>query len=197
MAGTSIVPYQDNNAEHDHTYYGNGCTGEAGDSASSKSCTSHIVQTKDGETQSIGTYYGFQASTSGAGATATDDNINISDTFCPLGWQLPYDGTGGDYYDKSKSWKYLIETAYDIETNVLNDSAVAKVASYPLSYAQSGMLNLGIARIYLLDDSGFYWSKTNNTSTAGYRLNLTLHNVRLSVSNIKVGLATVRCVTRY
>ena len=194
MEGTSILPYQDINAEHDHTYYGNGCTGEAGESASSKSCTTRIVPTKDSENQSIGTYYGFQAVTSGAGATAADDNINISDTFCPLGWQLPYDGTGGDYYDKSKSWRYLVETTYDIETGVINDAAVAKVASYPLSYIQSGMLNLGIARIYLLDDTGFYWSKTNNTSVAGYRLNLTLHVVRLSVSNIKAGLATVRCV---
>ena len=194
MEGTSIVPYQDNNAEHDHTYYGNGCTGEAGDSASSKSCTSHIVQTKDGETQSIGTYYGFQASTAGAGATATDDNINISDTFCPLGWQLPYDGTGGDYYDKSKSWYYLL-TEYSIPFNDGNASSAQKVKSYPFSYIFSGHFNLTNGYLYNQSISGLYFSTTARGDYDAYRYVILPGKVRtLEISNKAYALA-VRCAS--
>ena len=123
--------YIDTNVTHDHTYYGNGCGPDIG---STTPCSTRIVQTNDGENQKNGTYYHFQAATVGTGGTIASENANSPDTFCPLGWQLPYSGTGGDYYDISRSIKVLLDT-YQIDDNI---TGVHILRSYPFSIVYSG-----------------------------------------------------------
>ncbi|MBR2600722.1 hypothetical protein IKE07_01105, partial [Candidatus Saccharibacteria bacterium] len=73
MAGTptDLTIYTDTDVTHSHTYIGNGCSGGDG---SITPCETRIVKTADDEDQKNGTYYNFQAGTSGAGAAVTTDN---------------------------------------------------------------------------------------------------------------------------
>ena len=154
------------------TYYGNGCpntwdTSKPLNGGSATSCSTRIVQTVDSEEQKNGTYYAFQAATSGSGSNVTmPDNTNIADTFCPLGWQLPYSGTGGDYYDKSRSWKYLFITYGLGNVGTKNNS----VRSYPLSYIASGEYQGSQGALFVQNNEGQYWSLTSGSSWDGYRL---------------------------
>ncbi len=146
------------------TYYGNGCSPATG---SSEPCSTRIVQTYDNEDQKNGTYYYAYAATSGSGGTAlTKDNTNTPDTFCPLGWQLLYGGTGGDYYDKSKSWNYLL-SSYHLENN---QTSSQKLRSYPLSWVQSGGLDGYQGKLYNQSTSGLYWTMTNKDDIHTYRV---------------------------
>ena len=131
VAGTpaDLTLHKDTNSLHDHTYEGNGCS-----TTSTTPCSDHIVSTYDNEDQKNGTYYTFQASTSGSGAGLSTKNTNAPDTFCPLGWQMPYSGTGGDYYDISRSIKVLLDT-YQIDDNI---TGVHTLRSYPFSIVYSG-----------------------------------------------------------
>ena len=153
---------------HDRTYYGNGCPngwGSGGDGGSPTSCDIDLVLTADNENQEIGTYYDFQAVTSGTGAAIKTDNTNAPDTFCPLGWQLPYSGSGGDYYNKSRSWKYLVEEVYRLTENV-----GTKIRSYPFSYIQSGYYRWYAGRLYDATNAGYIASETAYGSGHAYRV---------------------------
>ena len=155
-----LTVYRDSDITHDHTYIGNGCSGGDG---SITPCETRIVKTADDEDQKNGTYYNFQAGTSGAGAAVTTDNTNSPDTFCPLGWQLPYGGTGGDYYNQSKSWKYLLDS-YEISYDDGTKLDVNAIRSYPLSFIFAGDYRWGTGRLYYLKYTGYYWSSiVNNT----------------------------------
>ena len=161
-----LTVYADSNVSHDHTYIGNGCSGGDG---SITPCETRIVQTADNENQKNGTYYNFQAATDGSGGAITTDNTNSSDTFCPLGWQLPYGGTGGAYYDKSRSWNKLF-TDYSIAFDDGTAAGATKIKSYPFSYVYSGYYFWGTGRLYYQGNSGHYWSSTVVSSTSAYYL---------------------------
>ena len=189
VAGTNIN-YPDSNISHDHTYYGNGCPGGDG---SITPCETRIVKTADNEDQKNGTYYNFQAGTSGAGAAVTTDNTNSPDTFCPLGWQMPYSGTGGEYYDKSRSWNKLF-TDYSIAFDDGTAAGATKIKSYPLSYVYSGLYLWNTGRLYLQSNSGFYWSSTVVSSTNAYSLDTWSSGVRPAYTRSKADGYAVRCV---
>ena len=151
------------NRTGDHTYYGNGC--ETDSSGSRVACSTRLSTTKDGESQSIGVYYtpkaifaGYDLSTAQAGAT-------IPDSFCPLGWQLPYSGTGGDYSDQSRSWKYLLVEAYGY-------SSALPSFSYPTSIILSGswriFSNPDINGLYFMNRDAHYRGNTMKQPSVVY-----------------------------
>ncbi len=194
------MQYKDGDVNHNHTYYGNGCpeifeTGGSG--GSTTACDSRILYTSDSipEAQSIGTYYTFQAATAGTGGSSlTTDNTNVPDTFCPLGWQLPYSGTGGDYYDQSRSWKYVFDE-YGITSNGVG---VEKLRSYPHSYIKTGIYHWTHGKLYSMrDDSlGFmtYWSQTNYDKNSAYRLD---HSSPNRERPNKTNGHSIRCAHRF
>ena len=177
---------------HDHSYYGNGCTNrydsskpDEGYGGSSKSCSTRVIQTTDEENQEIGVYYNYTASTSGTGGTtATEPGAIIPDTFCPLGWQLPNGGSGGDYYVQSKSWNYLFQT-YDIV------GKYNKITAYPTSFISAGYYVLALGRLFETTFIGEHWSITNASANAAYRL----YNSTTAHPDNKSIAFTVRCVS--
>ncbi len=197
----TVAPYKDGNIAHDHTYYGKGCKngwGTDGDGGSQTPCADsdaggRFITTADDETQKNGTLYHFQAVTSGSGASISTDNTNVPDSFCPLGWQLPYSGTGGDYYNKSRSWRYLF-TTYNI--TFINGTAIdsTKIKSYPFSYVYSGFYYWGTGRLYAQSGNGRYWSSSVISSTVTYDLNTWLSGIHPSNSSHKASGSAIRCV---
>ena len=188
MEGTDIR-FPDSDYTHDHTYYGNGCPGDDNQPESYKSCSTRIVNTFDEEPQLIGVYYDFQAATAGAGGAITTDNANAPDTFCPLGWQLPYSGTGGDYYDKPKSNDFLFNT-YGIADS---QSGANQFRSYPFSYVFSGRLRFEVSGLKFLDTAGFLWSITIGGPGQAFRTEIWYEKVRYaSAYSMTFGYA-LRC----
>ena len=199
-ADLTKAPYKDTDYSHDHTYYGRGCSNGWGSDGSGGSITpcadsdagGRYVETADNETQKNGTYYNFQAASTGSGGAITTDNTNSPDTFCPLGWQLPYSGTSGDYYDKSKSWNYLL-TTYSIELDDGTEVDASKIKSYPFSYVYSGYYYWTVGRLYHQSVNGYYWSSTIVSSTNAYLLYTWSSGIRPAYSNNKVLGITFRC----
>ena len=163
VAGTDVSVYRDGNINHDHTYFGNSCSiaerggADSEHKMSQTSCSTRIISTTQSgsDPQYIGVYYNYFAATTGSGGTTlSTDNTNAPDSFCPLGWQLPYSGTGGDYYDKSKSWNYL-NSAYP---------STHRRKNYPISLIFSGHFNWdnGSAGtgLFWLEVNGYIWSST-------------------------------------
>ena len=174
---------------HNHTYYGKSCPWNGG---FNKSCAIEEVNTADGEPEGIGTFYNYAASSSdSAPATIEKDNTLIPDTFCPLGWQLPYSGTGGDYYDKSKSWTNLY-TIYHIETDSAASSTAAQ--SYPFSYIMSGYYNWSDGKLYASGISGYYWSTIVNSGYAAYSMGTWSAGIRHAETNSRYHGFVLRCV---
>ena len=165
VAGTDVVTgHDDPEWRHDYTYYGNGCENKWDDHAplnnqSEVSCSSRLTETADEETQKIGTYYNFSAANPDSGSVTTE-NANSPNSFCPLGWQIPYGGTGGDYYDGSKSWKYL-STIY----NAVNP--IPK-GYYPFSYISAGA-RWGNGTLGEVGWVGYYVSITSSEGGRLYR----------------------------
>ena len=186
-----LTAYKDDGSDYqlrDHTYIGNGCSGEG----SITPCETRIVQTTDNEDQKNGTYYHFQAAAAGAGGAMATQNFNSPDTFCPLGWQLPYSGTGGDYYDKSRSWKVLFNT-YSIGFDDGTATDTAKIKSYPLSYVYSGSYYWNVGRLYYQSYAGYYWASTILNGTAAYRLDTYSSIIRPTNAATKAGGFAIRC----
>ncbi len=194
------MQYKDGGRSRDRTYYGMGCPnvwGTGGDAGSDIPCvaTGRIVKDGNNEDQKNGTYYHFQAASVGTGSTITTNNANTPDTFCPLGWQLPYTGTSGAYYNQSKSWKYLFDS-YGITYDDGGAAQVAKIRSYPFSYVYSGRYHWFTGRLYYQGGSGDYWSSTVVSDTHVYYLSTFSLAIRpASSDNRAVGFA-LRCVTR-
>ena len=169
VAGTDIhTGNMDQEKAHDHTYYGNGCSEGWGSgdtpTGSKVACSSRVINTYDNENLSIGTYYNYQAVTSGTGADLSAKNVPSSDTFCPLGWQLPYGGTDGDYYNQSKSWKYLlVQYGKDyVENNIATKNFLM---SYPFSYIYTGNYIWGIYGVLMYYGiHGVYMSSSSYNS---------------------------------
>ena len=192
----SLVQFKDVNVQHDHTYYGMGCSnswGEEGLGGSDVPCTTRIVPTVDDGNQKNGVYYTFQASISGSGASVTSSNKNSPDTFCPLGWQLPYSGTGGDYYDKSRSWDYLF-TAYSISFNTGATADATKIKSYPFSYVYPGYYDWATGRLYSLGTSTGLWASTVNNSTGAYFMATWSTAVHSNLTTNRARGYTLRCI---
>ena len=194
MAGTpaDLTIYKDDTTGYqlrDHTYYGNGCPSGYG---SITPCETRIVQTADDDSQKNGTYYHFQAATSGSGGAITTNNTNSSDTFCPLGWQLPYSGTSGDYYDKSRSWRYLF-TVYGIAFDNGTSADSTKIRSYPLSYILSGNYYWLDGMLYNINLVGNFWSATNTYITSSYNGVVTLSGIISSQELNKARGVAIRC----
>ena len=197
----TIAPYKDGTVTNDHTYYGRGCKngwGTGGDGGSQTPCADsdaggRYVTTVDGETQKNGTYYNFQAATVGAGGAMATDKTDSPYTFCPLGWQLPYSGTGGDYYDKSRSWNYLFKT-YSIAFGDGTATDATKIKSYPFSYVYSGRYYWAAGRLYDQKNAGVYWSSTVVSSDAAYGLATWSLGVNPAYTGNKAFGYAVRCV---
>ena len=200
MAGipADLTVYADSNVSHDHTYYGRGCSngwGTSGEDGSQTPCADsdaggRYVATADNEIQKNGTYYHYQAASVSTGDTIVTDNSITPDSFCPLGWQMPYSGTGGDYYDKSRSWKYLFN-----EYGLVNDLAGSTTArTYPLSYIFSGAYRWTTGRLYFQSSGGHYWSITVASSTSAYRLDMSSSgSFRPAYTSNKAGGYSLRC----
>ena len=199
MEGTpsDLTTYKDTILVHDHTYFGRGCKnswGTDGEGGSQTPCADsdsggRYVETADDEIQKNGTYFNFQAITSGSGGSLNTNNADAPDTFCPLGWQLPYSGTDGDYYDKSKSWRYLLNR-YSISSD---QSGVTNTKSYPFSYVFSGYYSLNTGRLYVQEMNGYYWSSTVVNSTNAYNLNMWSSGIQLANTPNKANGSTLRC----
>ena len=193
MEGTDVeTGYKDSNITHDHTFFGNGCRVTWAEGGSPEACSTRIVSTYDSEDQKNGTYYQYQAASSGSGAAVAVKYTATPDSFCPLGWQLPYGGTGGDYYDQSRSWKYLFE-AYSINGD---QSGSNKIRSYPLSYIFSGIYNYADGLLRYFGSHGMYWSETIYNGTQTFRFYLQTSNNGVDYDNRVRGQA-VRCAHRF
>ncbi|MBR2601028.1 hypothetical protein IKE07_02755, partial [Candidatus Saccharibacteria bacterium] len=197
MEGTNIEQYKDGDRSHSLTYYGNGCANTWKNEppyygGSTVACSVRLTKTKDDEYQNIGTYYNYHAATSGTGAAITTDNDNSPDTFCPLGWQLPYSGTDGDYYNKSRSWNYLFSVKYNYGNDSVGSSGVH---SYPISNVFSGEINGGQGYLMLAGIEDSIWSIISKSANSAYRLDSTSTMVRVNWTNDKAMGQTVRCVS--
>ena len=190
MEGTPVNQYIDETLSHDHTYFGNGCN-VAWNEGSTTSCDTRLAHTKDNdpETQLMGVYYNLQAVSSGSGAAMTANNVVMPDTFCPLGWQLPYGGTDGDYYDISKSWRYLFE----LHGYVAGSGNGSKILSYPFSYVRGGNYRWSDGKLYSLDQNGDYYSISNNSQTHTHMFDIDQHNFFLDRTVRKYFGQTIRC----
>ena len=193
MEGTDVETGNiDNNKDHDHTYFGNGCPGLSTDGGSRLSCDTRIVTT-DNEDQLIGVYYNFQAATSGTGGAIKTDNTITPDTFCPLGWQMPYGGTGGNYYDKSKSWRYLL-TQYNIDHDDGDGTSSLKMKKYPITNARSGDYLWSNGRLYRKGQVARLWSSTlTNDENTAYWLNDWSGGLALYSAQYKQEGSAIRC----
>ena len=166
MEGTpaDLTVYADDAINHNHTYYGNGCYGSQAEGVKTP-CSTRLTDTADGETLENGTYYHFQAATAGTGAAIETDNTNTPDSFCPLGWQLPYGGSGGDYYDQSKSGKYLL-----VQYGAWDNTEGLKMLKYPLSFVYAGGYNWEIGTLNSFGAGGYYITSTIHTWRSMYRI---------------------------
>ena len=197
VAGTDVLQYLDTTINHDHSYYGNGCPnpwGDDGASGSDVSCSTRLLTTYNNtETQKNGTYYSFVAVTAGSGNWSFDvENANVPDTFCPLGWQLPYGGTGGDYYDISRSWKYLL----DQYNYTLTEESQERIRSYPASYVYAGNYNWKTGRLYRFSDRSYHWSSSTLSAGSAYKMSVLPYGM-MRENDSKLAGYSIRCVTRY
>ena len=196
MASTN-TKVVDDNAKHDRTYYGNGCPNvfDIEDypdyGGSSVACSTNIIQTADTENQENGTYYNFHAATSGLGGDYTSNYRDTADTFCPLGWQLPYGGTGGDYYDKSRSVTYLFNTY----TITADPQGSIKARSYPISMIASGLYFWQNGQLYNQGSAGGLWTSTNENSNRAWLISIAITSVDpKNTDGNKVAGYALRCV---
>ena len=189
VEGTNIsFPNEQVNAEF--TFYGNGCRISTG---SKVACETRQVSTYDNETQNNGTMYSIaSAFTRYSTPGTTTDNSNSPDTFCPLGWQLPYGGTGGDYYNQPKSWRYLIETAYSLTKSEPGSQAMN---SYPISYVPGGGYELRSGVYYNQGAAGLYWTSTRNDGSKSYRYYIGSNTYIIEANSNGYGYA-VRCIPK-
>ena len=191
----TIAPYLDVDTTHDHTYYGNGCQngwGTSGNGGSITPCSTRIVKDGNNEDQKTGTLYHYMAASSGSGTTASVRNDIIPDTFCPLGWQMPYSGSGGDYYDQSKSWKYLF-TRYGLENSQAGQESIR---SYPFSYVYSGRFHWYTGRLYYFSTNGLFWPSTIKNDIYAYRFDYWNTSIRPNSEDAKAGGSSIRCDCR-
>ena len=195
MEGTDIYQYKDG-LKVDHTYYGNGCPGAWKNEppyygGSTTTCSLRTLDTYDNETLKIGTYYTYQAATDGSGNKTNANRLINPDSFCPLGWQMPYGGTGGDYDNQPKSWLYLFET-YGYESMTI-EQEYAKTASYPFSYIKSGTMAFSLGVLMQSNTTGHYWSNASDISL-GWRLHFMSGNVRGKLEKLDQPSAiSIRC----
>ncbi len=198
MEGTDVhTGNVDDQPKNDHTFYGNGCENSYDSSlpyqgGSATACSTRLVSTLDPEMQKNGTYFTFSAATSTSGGSISSDNTNAPDTFCPLGWQLPYSGTGGDYYNQSRSWSYLFQK-YSI---ISNRASVIRIRSYPFDYVYSGHYSLASAALFRQGNNYSSWSITNNMSEYAYRISVMDTFIVLNDPNTKYVAQPTRCNPR-
>ena len=196
----TVAPYKDTDISHDHTYYGKGCKngwGTDGNGGSQTPCADsnaggRYVITADSETQKTGTIFNYQAATSGTGGTISTDKTDSPDTFCPLGWQMPYSGTGGDYDDKSKTWNHLFK-AYSLHIGDGTAADAIKAKSYPFSYVYAGRYYWSTGRLYDQKNAALYWSSTAVSSTVAYGLSIWGDGLRPARTDGKTLGDTIRC----
>ena len=114
-------------------------------------------------------YYDYLAATTGSGGidSLKNNNENSPDTFCPLGWQLPYSGTGGDYYDKSKSFRYL-KSMY-LSPDDTEPDIGKKGLKYPMSFARTGIYVTSKGGLALMGVASYQATITNYTRYAAYK----------------------------
>ena len=189
VEGTNIN-YPDKYASHDHTYFGNGCSngwGIDGNTGSEVACGTRLSPTKDGENQINGTYYNHSSATLTEVLSNIPDNHITPDSFCPLGWQLPYGGTGGDYYNKSKSMVYL-------QSNEVYGTPFI-LGRYPLSEIYGGYINFETGALFVQTITGDYYTNTSRSDSTAYRVRMGSTGV-IATSDSLVGKnigSNIRC----
>ena len=197
MEGTDIRTGNiDNYHTHDHTYYGNGCGPTeypVGMEGSPVSCSTRMARDGNNQDQKNGTHYNYQSSTSGAGGTITNENAISPDTFCPLGWQLPYGGKGGDYYNKSKSWRYLFNT-YSITYDDGGAEQSTKLKLYPFSMIWGGYYRWNQGTVHNHGYRGYYWSSTIVNNENAFSMGIWDTAIRSASTDIKTIGFSIRCV---
>ena len=175
--------------------------GTSGELGSDIPCvaTGRIVKDGNNEDQKNGTYYHYQAASVGTGSAITTNNANVPDTFCPLGWQLPYSGTAGEYYNQSRSWKYLLDS-YGITYDNGNVTEATKIKSYPFSYVLSGNFHWAVSRLFyqsIGEAHTHFWSSTIGAgSNAKYRFHIGSMWIQTQSTSGAAGGYNLRCVTR-
>ena len=200
VEGTDVTQYAASDSNQNRTYYGKGCPNTWDNSKASEgyggspvSCSVSTIKTSDNEYQMVGTLYTYRAANSGSGNDQLADNNNSPDTFCPLGWQLPYSGTGGDYYDKSRSWKLLFQY-YGYTNGVAGSTGIS---SYPISYILSGSYYNFIGRLFNGGTGGLFWSSTGAGGGRAYRLNFNTTFNTVNNSDGKAISQAIRCVNYF
>ena len=156
---------------------------------SGKACSTRLIEDRDNELQKNGTSYNFQSATSGSGATIATDNALAPDSFCPLGWQLPYGGTGGDYYDQSKSIYYL-RIFYGITASDPN-AALVKIMKYPISLVLAGNYHWREGALFKQDAAYYTWTSAVKNINQGYRFVAPVYESE----DTKLSGASLRCVS--
>ena len=201
MAGTPIT-----NTDYikSYTYYGNGCP-NIWDSnnppyygGSQVSCSIRTVGPSNGEfeEQDIGTYYSYISAIADPDSLDYELNEVAPDSFCPLGWQMPYGGSGGDYYDKSKSWKYLLDT-YNLSISEDGKYNGLVFRNYPFNIIMSGHFYGGSwSGLFRTTNAGIYWSNTSKAATNAFRIYVWYDKLTTLDESAKNGMNTVRCDRR-
>ena len=195
MEGTDVYQYKDLDWGHDHSYYGNGCPNEwtdsSGESGSAHSCSTRVIKLYNYEELLNGTYFNYKGLT--AGDQNGRDNANSPDSFCPLGWQVPYGGTGGDYYDKSKSLKYLLNT-YGYGADQTGQEGIIK---YPLSNTYAGYYHWNSGRLYYQEILSNLSTLTTNAGDKYYLSEIYSPDHFTQLSFKKALGSTIRCVNYF
>ena len=181
----------DTNNKNAHSYNGNGTqstrtiTTKTCDKSTNTKCPVNWTTT---ETQSIGTYYDWAASTAQSGGDTA--GVDAANSICPYGWQLPYaTGTG-----TNKSFYKLTFDTYGLADNDSNSSTAMQ--SFPLSFVLSGYYDWSTGgSVYHQGSSGPRWSSLSNGSTNAYYLYLLSGRLIPQYNLSKLYGFSVRCVS--
>ena len=151
------------------------------------------------DTRLAGMYYNWYAATAGTGTATTGSGVNVSDSICPKGWQLPsYDGNKSyvnltrDTYGKYKIGTYVYEGDYNYNSYPAYDG----LDILPLSFLRSGYYGWSNGARNNRGSYGYCWGSRAASGTNAYNLNFNLNNFNPQNNNNKGNGFSVRCVAR-
>ena len=177
--------YKGDGTGDDKNFYNNHCKDNIeytkGDTLSSYSIMTNQTSCSP-FTGNAGNLYSWPAAT--AGGYHEKDGFNEPNSVCPSGWQLTVNAA-----TDSKSYYYLIRTAYNMQEN--NDN---RIRLLPLSFIRSGYYNQG--SLSNRASGGVYWSSAAYNSNGAYRLSFGSGYLTHQSSNYKNYGMSVRCVSR-
>ena len=134
-----------------------------------------------------GNYYQWNAATAGTGGSdVTTDYQDATDSICPKGWKLPSRGNSNSTNDF-----YGLTSAYSIGNNSTGATAFTKSLLYFIPAGRVAAGSLSYAGSY-----GYYWSSTAASNTNAYILDFGSGGVDPSISIVRYGGQSVRCLAR-